>query len=167
MRRGLGCVVTCVCAGGRQDIEWYQSLIKYCQGKGNVLTEHIGKPSIEAMGEVGAALPSSCVTTQRPHSHHASCWRSGHAGGGCSCSNQTGVTEEFIYTRDMDWLRTAECVISEVTQPSLGTKCACIAWTQVPVLVSPPPLARTILSALGVGYELGFAESINIPVLCL
>lgn len=87
--------------GGRQDISWYQSLIKHCQSKGRVLTEHIGKPSIEAMGE-------------------------------------TGVTEEYIYTRDVDWLNESECVIAEVTQPSLG-----------------------------VGYELGYAEAKKVPVLCL
>ena len=48
------------------------------------------------------------------------------------------MTEEFIYNRDVDWLRESDCVIAEVTQPSLG-----------------------------VGYELGFAESLKIPVLCL
>ena len=40
--------------------------------------------------------------------------------------------------RDMDWLKSADLVIAEVTTPSLG-----------------------------VGYELGIAEKLNIPVLCL
>lgn len=51
---------------------------------------------------------------------------------------QTGVTEEFIYKRDVDWLLESDFVIAEVTQPSLG-----------------------------VGYELGFAEAKGKPVLCL
>jgi len=47
-------------------------------------------------------------------------------------------TEEFIYQRDLDWLNQSDIVIAEVTQPSLG-----------------------------VGYELAYAESKNIPVICL
>jgi nucleoside 2-deoxyribosyltransferase len=47
-------------------------------------------------------------------------------------------TEEFIYQRDIDWLNQSDIVIAEVTQPSLG-----------------------------VGYELAYAESKNIPVICL
>lgn len=87
--------------GGRGDVSWYNSLIEHCKRAGSVLTEHIGKPSIEAMGE-------------------------------------TGVSESFIYTRDVDWLADAHAVVAEVTQPSLG-----------------------------VGYELGFAEAHRIPTLCL
>jgi len=47
-------------------------------------------------------------------------------------------TEEFIYQRDLDWLNQSDIVVAEVTQPSLG-----------------------------VGYELAYAESKNIPVICL
>jgi nucleoside 2-deoxyribosyltransferase len=47
-------------------------------------------------------------------------------------------TEEFIYKRDIDWLNQSHIVVAEVTQPSLG-----------------------------VGYELAYAESKNIPVICL
>jgi nucleoside 2-deoxyribosyltransferase len=47
-------------------------------------------------------------------------------------------TEVFIYERDVAWLRESDFVIAEVTQPSLG-----------------------------VGYELGFAEAISKPILCL
>ncbi len=47
-------------------------------------------------------------------------------------------TEEFIYKRDIDWLNQSDIVIAEVTQPSLG-----------------------------VGYELAYAESKKIPVICL
>ena len=46
--------------------------------------------------------------------------------------------DEEIYNRDMEWLKSADIVIAEVTTPSLG-----------------------------VGYELGIAEKLNIPVLCL
>jgi len=47
-------------------------------------------------------------------------------------------SNEEIFIRDMDWLKSADLVIAEVTTPSLG-----------------------------VGYELGIAEKLNIPVLCL
>ena len=43
-----------------------------------------------------------------------------------------------IYERDMEWLKEADAVIAEVTTPSLG-----------------------------VGYELGVAEKLNKPTLCL
>ena len=49
----------------------------------------------------------------------------------------TGKNEE-IYNRDIKWLQSADIVVAEVTTPSLG-----------------------------VGYELGIAEKLNIPVLCL
>lgn len=47
-------------------------------------------------------------------------------------------TEDYIYRRDIEWLTSADIVIAEVTQPSLG-----------------------------VGYELAFAEKKNIRVVCL
>ena len=43
-----------------------------------------------------------------------------------------------IFLRDMEWIQSADLVIAEVTTPSLG-----------------------------VGYELGIAEKLKIPVLCL
>ena len=43
-----------------------------------------------------------------------------------------------IYRRDIEWLRSADIVVAEVTTPSLG-----------------------------VGYELGIAEKLEKPVLCL
>ena len=46
--------------------------------------------------------------------------------------------DEEIYNRDIRWLKSADIVVAEVTTPSLG-----------------------------VGYELGIAEKLNIPVLCL
>ena len=54
---------------------------------------------------------------------------------------QTGeqdFTDKEIYQRDLEWLESADAVIAEVTNPSLG-----------------------------VGYELGVAEKLNKPVLCL
>ena len=54
---------------------------------------------------------------------------------------QTGeqdFTDKEIYQRDLEWLESADAVISEVTNPSLG-----------------------------VGYELGVAEKLGKPVLCL
>jgi nucleoside 2-deoxyribosyltransferase len=46
--------------------------------------------------------------------------------------------KEFIFNRDMDWLRASDVVVAEVTTPSLG-----------------------------VGYEIGLAETLNKKVLCL
>ena len=44
--------------GGREDLPIYQKLIAHLQKTTTVLTEHIGKPSLEAMGEVC----SPCLT---------------------------------------------------------------------------------------------------------
>ena len=46
--------------------------------------------------------------------------------------------DEEIYDRDIKWLKSSDIVVAEVTTPSLG-----------------------------VGYELGIAEKLNIPALCL
>ena len=51
---------------------------------------------------------------------------------------ETYSKEEKIYNRDIKWLQDSDIVVAEVTTPSLG-----------------------------VGYELGIAEKLNIPVLCL
>ena len=47
-------------------------------------------------------------------------------------------TDNDIFQRDLSWLQTADMVVAEVSTPSLG-----------------------------VGYELGIAEKLKIPVLCL
>ena len=47
-------------------------------------------------------------------------------------------TNQDIFLRDTEWLQSADVIIAEVTTPSLG-----------------------------VGYELGIAEKLKIPVLCL
>jgi nucleoside 2-deoxyribosyltransferase len=51
---------------------------------------------------------------------------------------EDGVTDEYIYERDVAWLREADFLVAEVTTPSLG-----------------------------VGYELGYAEARGKPTLCL
>jgi 2'-deoxynucleoside 5'-phosphate N-hydrolase len=48
------------------------------------------------------------------------------------------LTDRQIFHRDIQWLRQAHTLVAEVTTPSLG-----------------------------VGYELGFAEALKIPALCL
>ena len=51
---------------------------------------------------------------------------------------ETNRSDKEIFMRDMEWLQSADLIIAEVTTPSLG-----------------------------VGYELGIAAKLNIPVLCL
>ena len=55
-----------------------------------------------------------------------------------SWKGETSRNDENIFIRDMQWLKSADVVVAEVTMPSLG-----------------------------VGYELGIAEKTDIPVLCL
>jgi len=52
--------------------------------------------------------------------------------------HESTMSEKQIFDRDMAWLRQADCVVAEVTQPSLG-----------------------------VGYELAMAEVLTKPTLCL
>lgn len=47
-------------------------------------------------------------------------------------------TTQFIFDRDVEWLKSADFIVAEVTSPSLG-----------------------------VGYELGLAETLNKKVICL
>lgn len=51
---------------------------------------------------------------------------------------QTEFSEQKIYTQDTDWIRESDIIIADVTQVSLG-----------------------------VGYELGFGESIGKRIICL
>ncbi len=51
---------------------------------------------------------------------------------------QTQFSEQKIYIQDTDWVRESDIIIADVTQASLG-----------------------------VGYELGFGESINKRIICL
>ncbi len=48
------------------------------------------------------------------------------------------LTERQIFQQDLRWIREADAIVAEVTTPSLG-----------------------------VGYELGYAEALKIPALCL
>ena len=51
---------------------------------------------------------------------------------------EVSKTDNDIFKRDLNWLQSADVVVAEVSTPSLG-----------------------------VGYELGIIEKLNIPVLCL
>ena len=53
-------------------------------------------------------------------------------------AGENDLSDKEIYQRDLEWLESADAVIAEVTNPSLG-----------------------------VGYELGIAEKLGKPVLCL
>ena len=53
-------------------------------------------------------------------------------------SGETELHDDSIYQRDLEWLSSADAVVAEVTTPSLG-----------------------------VGYEIGIAEKLGKPVLCL
>ena len=86
---------------GRDDQELYHRIIQGLQRHGQVLTEHVGDPSLTRWGDDGPSDPD-------------------------------------IYARDMAWLADADLIVAEVSTPSLG-----------------------------VGYELGRAESLGKPTLCL
>lgn len=53
-------------------------------------------------------------------------------------SGEKNKTDEFIYNRDMDWVKESDVIIAEVSTPSLG-----------------------------VGYELGSAEAMGKNIVCL
>jgi nucleoside 2-deoxyribosyltransferase len=59
-------------------------------------------------------------------------------GADLSTHGEEDLTDPEIYERDMTWLRQSDAVIAEVSAPSLG-----------------------------VGYELGQAEALGKPILCL
>jgi 2'-deoxynucleoside 5'-phosphate N-hydrolase len=86
---------------GREDVETYMAMITWLKAFGEVLTEHVGDPTLSELGDDG------------PDDGH-------------------------IHDRDMAWLKACDVVIAEVSTPSLG-----------------------------VGYEVGWAASMNKPILCL
>jgi len=47
-------------------------------------------------------------------------------------------SDSYIFERDVSWLKSSDIMVADVTVPSLG-----------------------------VGYEIGFAENLDIPILCL
>ena len=55
-----------------------------------------------------------------------------------SILGEDGKTEDYIFNRDMAWVKESDVIVAEVTQPSLG-----------------------------VGYELGMGESLGKKVYCL
>lgn len=87
--------------GGRNDKELYFKIIELLKIYGDVLTEHVGDPSLESSGQVEG-------------------------------------TDEYIYERDMAWLKEANVLVADVTTPSSG-----------------------------VGYEIASAEILNKKILCL
>ena len=52
--------------------------------------------------------------------------------------SEEGHSDTYIFERDVSWLKSSDVMIADVTVPSLG-----------------------------VGYEIGFAETLDIPILCL
>lgn len=87
--------------GGREDAELYAQIIQHLKTFGDVLTEHIGDPSLSSAGD-------------------------------------DGPNDRFIHDRDLDWLKTSDVLVAEVTTVSMG-----------------------------VGYEIGRAVESGKPVLCL
>ncbi|MDD4983541.1 MAG: nucleoside 2-deoxyribosyltransferase [Candidatus ainarchaeum sp.] len=61
-----------------------------------------------------------------------------HIGNENLSSQGESHSEDYIYNRDMSWIKEADVIVAEVTQPSLG-----------------------------VGYELGIGESLGKKVYCL
>lgn len=55
-----------------------------------------------------------------------------------SSQGEVNVTDEYVYERDVAWMKESDVVITEVSTPSLG-----------------------------VGYEIGSAQSLNKKILCL
>lgn len=55
-----------------------------------------------------------------------------------SSYGETNLSSEEIFTRDVNWIKECDILIADVTTPSLG-----------------------------VGYEIGFAESLNKKIICL
>lgn len=51
---------------------------------------------------------------------------------------ESTITDEYIFNRDINWLKESNIIVAEVTNPSLG-----------------------------VGYELGLAEILNKKIICL
>jgi len=87
--------------GGREDAELYQQIIDYLKNFGEVLTEHVGSPTLTNKGD-------------------------------------DGPTDRFIHDRDLQWLKSADVMVAEVTTVSMG-----------------------------VGYEIGRAVEGGKKVLCL
>jgi nucleoside 2-deoxyribosyltransferase len=61
-----------------------------------------------------------------------------HVGDAAIFEKEEGVSDTAIFQQDIDWLKQADLVVAEVTSPSLG-----------------------------VGYEIGIAESLGKPTLCI
>lgn len=86
---------------GRDDQNFYYSIVNKLKKYGTVLTEHLGSESLSNQGE-------------------------------------PGLTDTYIFERDLSWVREADVLVGEVTTPSLG-----------------------------VGYEIGQADFMNKNILLL
>lgn len=94
--------------GGRANLNMYKEVIVFLKNYGKVLTEHIGYDENELLSDNGALLEKG-----------------------------KHITPEYIYERDLNWLKEADVVIAEVSTPSLG-----------------------------VGYEIRLAEEFKKPIIC-
>ena len=87
--------------GGREDAALYFQIIEFLKTFGEVLTEHVGDPSLTSVGD-------------------------------------DGPNDQYIHDRDLEWLKSSEVIVAEVTTVSMG-----------------------------VGYEIGRAIELGKKVLCL
>ena len=94
--------------GGRVDLDIYKEIISFLKKFGIVLTEHVAHDEKNLLTDDGRFL-----------------------------ENNNHVTENYIYERDMNWIRESDVVIAEVSTPSLG-----------------------------VGYEIKAAEELGKPIIC-
>lgn len=94
--------------GGRVDLDIYKEIISFLKNIGTVLTEHVVYDEKALLADDGTFL-----------------------------ENNNHVTENYIYERDMKWIKESDIVIAEVSTPSLG-----------------------------VGYEIKAAEELGKPIIC-
>jgi len=94
--------------GGRVDLDIYKEIVSFLKNIGTVLTEHIIFDEKVLLTDDGKFL-----------------------------ENNSHITENYIYERDMKWIKESDVVIAEVSTPSLG-----------------------------VGYELKTAEELGKPIIC-
>ncbi len=94
--------------GGRVDLDIYKEIISFLKNIGTVLTEHVVYDEKTLLTDDGTFL-----------------------------ENNNHITENYIYERDMKWIKESDVVIAEVSTPSLG-----------------------------VGYEIKAAEELGKPIIC-
>lgn len=97
-------------AGGMDDSHIYQEIIEELKSHGTVFTEHLWNPDLHAGLKLGIYPPGM----------------------------EYLATEPGTYEQDVEWIRSSDVVVAEVSVPSLG-----------------------------VGYEIAYAEARSIPIICL